>query len=199
MTEAALLVVAAYVIGSLPLGWIVVRAATGVDLRRTGSGNVGATNAWRSSSPVLGGAVALMDVLKGVAAVLLARRLAPVHSALAWQAAAAVGATVGHVAPVWLAFRGGRGVATAAGAFLVVAPAACGLAVAVFAAVVWWTRYVSLGSLAAAVTLGAVALARAPRVVALAALAVAGLIVVTHRDNIGRLRAGTEPRLGRSA
>ena len=181
--------VAAYALGSIPIAWLVVRRWARLDLRRVGSGNLGATNALRASGPAIGVVVALADAAKGALAVWIARRA---HASDAGVALAAVASVLGHVAPIWLRFHGGKGVATAGGAFGVLAPAAAAVAVAVFVAVVWLSRLVSLGSLAATLTLAAVALWHEPRLVAAAAAAVAVLIVVRHHANISRLRAGTE-------
>jgi acyl phosphate:glycerol-3-phosphate acyltransferase len=182
-------IVAAYVLGSIPIAWLAVRRAARLDLRRVGSGNLGATNAWRATGPAIGLLVALADAAKGALAVWIARRA---HASDAGVALAAVASVVGHVAPVWLRFRGGKGVATASGAFGVLAPAAAAAAVAVFVAVVWLSRLVSLGSLAATLTLVGVALWQEPRLVAEAAAAVGVVIVLRHHANIARLRAGTE-------
>lgn len=182
-------IVVAYLLGSIPVAWLVVRRAARLDVRRVGSGNVGAANALRATTPAIGLLVALADAAKGAVAVWLARRA---HASDGAVALAAVAAVVGHVAPVWLGFRGGKGVATASGAFGVLAPIATGAAVIVFVAVVWTTRLVSLGSLAAtAVLVGTVAW-REPILVTGAAAAVAAVIVVRHAANISRLRAGTE-------
>ena len=135
-----------------------------------------------------------LDAAKGAAAVLAARAAGVDEGA---QAAAAAAAVAGHVWPVWLRFRGGKGVAVAGGAFAVLAPVATGMAVAVFVTVAAISRYVSLGSLAAAVALPLLAFAAGASSVTVAAAAgVAGLILARHRENVGRLRSGTERRLG---
>lgn len=193
--RVALVLAGAYVLGSIPWAWLVARAAGTRDLRRAGSGNVGATNVLRTSGRAAGFAALGLDLAKGAAAVALARR-----AAVGDEAAAAAGllAVVGHVFPVWLRGRGGRGVATAAGVFALLAPGALAVAVAVFLGVVMATRYVSLGALVGTVTLVAgVMFGDQPRATRIVAAAAAALIIVRHAGNIQRLRAGTEPRLGR--
>jgi acyl phosphate:glycerol-3-phosphate acyltransferase len=191
LTDAAA-IVAAYALGSIPIAWIVVRRRAYVDLRRVGSGNVGAANALRATTPAIGVLVALADAAKGALAVWLARRTQASDGAVALAAVASV---VGHVAPIWLRFRGGKGVATASGAFAVLAPVAAAAAVVVFIAVVWSTRIVSLGSLAATLALVGTAAWHEPTFVKEAAAAVAAIIVLKHHANIARLRAGTERSL----
>jgi len=183
----------AYLVGSIPFALLLARTSA-ADLRRVGSGNIGAANVMRTSGVSAGVTVALLDMIKGAASVTLAAWLAPSVSAHAFAAIAAV---VGHIYPVWLRFRGGKGVATACGAFSVLAPAAVPPALAVFVLTVWLTRYVSAGSVLATIALPPVALlAGSPMPVVAAAFATATLIVFRHRSNIGRLRTGTEHRLG---
>jgi len=183
----------AYLVGSIPFALLLARPS-GADLRRVGSGNIGAANVMRVSGVPAGVTVALLDMVKGAAGVTLAAWLTPNVSTHAFAAIAAV---VGHVYPVWLRFRGGKGVATACGAFSVLAPAAVPPALAVFVLTVWLTRYVSAGSVLATIALPPVALlAGSPMPVVAAAFAIATLIVFRHRSNIGRLRTGTERRLG---
>jgi glycerol-3-phosphate acyltransferase PlsY len=183
----------AYLVGSIPFALLLARPS-GADLRRVGSGNIGAANVMRVSGVPAGVTVALLDMVKGAAGVTLAAWLTPNVSTHAFAAIAAV---VGHVYPVWLRFKGGKGVATACGAFSVLAPAAVPPALAVFVLTVWLTRYVSAGSVLATIALPPVALlAGSPMPVVAAAFAIATLIVFRHRSNIGRLRTGTERRLG---
>jgi glycerol-3-phosphate acyltransferase PlsY len=183
-------------IGSIPLAWLVHRLASGRDLRREGSGNPGATNALRLDGPAWGAAVLLLDAGKGAAAVMAALRLAGEPAGVP----AALGAVFGHVFTPWLFGRGGKGVATAAGAFAIIAPAATAAAVGVFALVVAVTRFVSLGSTLGAVVLPiAVCLLGPGGQAALGAGTIALLIAWRHRGNFARMRAGTEPRLGRRA
>ena len=192
---AALLVGVAYLLGSVSFAVFLVRRATGKDIRTEGSGNAGATNVLRSHGKALALAVAALDVGKGAAAVLLVRL---VTADPRYTAAAAFAAVLGHVFPVFYGFRGGKGVATAVGAFLALAPLATLVCVAVFVVVVAVTRYVSLGSMLAIVLLppvaGGIFHARPPIVAAAAATAV--LVVLKHRENLKRLVARTERKLG---
>lgn len=182
-----------YAVGSIPFAFLVGRIATGVDLRRAGSGNLGAANALRTGGVAVALTVLALDMVKGACSVLLASRLAPGEAAPALAGFAAV---VGHIYPVWLRFRGGKGVATAAGAFSVLSPLALAAAAAVFVVSVWLTRYVSLGSILATLALGPLAWwTGAPSVVVMTAVAVGLLVVFRHRANIGRLRRGVERRL----
>jgi acyl phosphate:glycerol-3-phosphate acyltransferase len=186
-----LILLLAFVAGTLPTGPLLARLR-GVDLRAVGSGNVGATNAARALGKPLGLLVLLLDAGKGAAAILLARAL----GADPWiVAGAGLLAVIGHVANPWLRFRGGKGVATALGVFAVLLPVGALVALCVFAAVYAATRLVSLGSLLGAVALVIVAYRIAPPPTRLAAIAVAALIVLRHRDNIGRMRRGEEKRL----
>ncbi|MDH3404674.1 MAG: glycerol-3-phosphate 1-O-acyltransferase PlsY [Acidobacteriota bacterium] len=183
---------AAYLLGGLPFGYWIVRWRRGLDLRRVGSRNPGATNALRAGGVSIGAITLLLDVLKGVAAVALARALGTPHALLG---AVALAAVVGHAFPVWLGFRGGKGVATATGAYLVLAPSALAAAVAVFCLALAASRIVALGSIAAAVTvpLALVALARwgAPGAALDPLLpwsvAIGALVVARHRSNLVRL------------
>ena len=219
MLRYLLIAAATYLLGSIPFGYLLVRIFRGEDVRRTGSGNIGATNVARKS-PVLGGLTLLLDALKGSAAVLVAMILStplsehmPV-SGMPWRqilpasspefatvaATGALFAVVGHMFPVWLKFRGGKGVATGMGAFLVIAPQAVLLSAGIFIVLVLVLRYVSLGSIAAAAAFPNITLARheygnAPLALVLMSLA-SVLIIVKHNANIRRLLAGTESRLG---
>lgn len=192
--ETALL--AAYLLGSLTFATILVRLTRGIDIRTVGSGNAGGTNVLRTVGRPLALTVAALDILKGVAAVLLMKSITYDPR---WLGAAAVAAILGHVFPVFFGFRGGKGVATAVGSFAVLSPFAVLVIVGVFVLVVAATRYVSLGSVTAAcllpVTMGL--LFRAPESEVVAAVAAAVLLVVSHRTNIGRLLSGTERKLGR--
>jgi acyl phosphate:glycerol-3-phosphate acyltransferase len=189
MQADVIAVVAAYALGSIPVAWLVVRRWAHLDVRRIGSGNVGATNALRATTPTIGLLVALADTAKGALAVWLARRT---HASDGAVAIAAVAAVVGHIAPIWLRFRGGKGVATASGAFALLAPVAAAAAFVVFVVVATATRVVSLASLAATLALVGTAAWHEPTVVRAAAAAVGALIVLKHHANITRLRAGTE-------
>jgi acyl phosphate:glycerol-3-phosphate acyltransferase len=185
----------AYVIGAVPVGWLVARLFGVSDIRRHGSGNIGATNVLRTLGRLPAIVTLLGDVAKGYAAVVAGAALAE-GDAIA-TAVATVAAVVGNCWSVFLGFRGGKGIATGLGALLRTVPWATGAALPVFVVVVTTTRYVSLASLlaAACVPLGALMLGY-PRASVLAALAVAAVVVGRHHENIGRLRAGTESRLG---
>jgi glycerol-3-phosphate acyltransferase PlsY len=187
--------VVGYVVGSLPLGYLAARRWAGVDLRRVGSGNVGAANTLRVSGPSLGVLVMVADVAKGVTAVALAGRAAPDAEAVT----AAVAAVAGHIFPIWLRGRGGKGVATACGAFAMLAPAATACAAAVFVLTTWATRLVSAGSVVATVTLPLAAAALgASSAIVIGGTVAAVLIIWRHRGNVQRVWRGTERRLGRS-
>jgi glycerol-3-phosphate acyltransferase PlsY len=190
----AIAIIAAYAIGSIPFALILARRWGIRDLRRIGSGNLGAANVWRVTGPTAGVLVALLDIAKGAAGVVLAEQL---HGGAAASAAAGVAAVVGHIYPVWLGFRGGKGVATSCGVFAVLTPLAVLPALAVFFVSVWITKYVSVGSVLASLALPPVAYATGSSETAIAAAtAVAVLIVFRHRSNLKRVRAGTEPRVG---
>jgi glycerol-3-phosphate acyltransferase PlsY len=193
----ALLQVAAvaYLIGSIPFSFLVARAFGVEDVRRVGSGNVGATNVLRNAGKAAGALALLLDIGKGAAASALAGRLAPGEAAL--PAVAAVAAVIGHMYPVWLRFEGGKGVATGLGAFAPLAPKAAFAALAAFAVVAAATRYVSLGSIGGGLVLAALVLAaRGPDPVALGAALTAALVVFRHRSNLRRILGGTERRVG---
>lgn len=189
-----LALLAAYAIGSVPIALLLTRRWSAQDLRLVGSGNLGAANAARASGMAAGVVVALLDMSKGALSVALARHLSAAPSA---PAAAGLAAVIVHVYPVWLRFRGGKGVATACGAFSVLSPIATAPAASVFLLTVWATRYVSLGSVLASLTLPTLVYAAGSSApVVAAAGAAAALIVFRHRSNLARLRAGLERRLG---
>lgn len=185
---------AGYAIGSLPLGYLAGRRWGGVDLRAVGSRNVGATNMYRVSGPRLGAAVMALDMAKGALAVALtSSSLGPAD-----PVAAGVAAVAGHVYPIWLRGHGGKGVATACGAFALLAPLATGVAAVAFALAVWATRAVSAGSLIASVSLPlAAAVTGVPPEVVWGSALAGALIIWRHRSNLARLRRGTEHRLAR--
>ena len=192
---AILVACGSYLIGSIPFSYQVARAFGVSDVRRVGSGNVGATNVLRTAGRPAGVLAFLLDAGKGALAAALFAGLAPGERAL--PALAAVSAVVGHMYPLWLRFHGGKGVATGLGAFVPLAPVAAGIAVLAFALVAAATRYISLGSIAGALVLAAVAFAeRGPGPVAAAAAFTAALIVFRHRSNLRRVRASTERRVG---
>jgi len=192
-----------YLLGSIPFGYLLVRTFRGEDVRQSGSGNIGATNVSRKS-PVLGALTLLLDALKGTIAVGMACYLSA-HIAggvLPYQpmAMAALLAVLGHVFPVWLNFRGGKGVATGLGSFLVIAPKAVLVAAGIFVVVVAVCRYVSLGSILAVASFpllvyGMHDYGNSP--LALILMSVTSLLIVAkHHDNIRRLLAGTESQVG---
>ncbi|HET6412334.1 MAG TPA: glycerol-3-phosphate 1-O-acyltransferase PlsY [Anaeromyxobacter sp.] len=193
-----LLVALGYLSGSVPYGYLITRLATGADLRQVGSGNIGATNAARAGGKRLGVLVLSLDMLKAVVPVLAARSLLD-GSATAenWATAVALAAFVGHLAPVWLGFRGGKGVATGLGVFLVLAPWAALAGAVAFALVYGATRISSLGSLGgtAVCCAGAFVACGTRSPVPWAGLAMALLVVFRHRANIARLLKGEEGKL----
>ena len=208
MPEFIIIAAISYLLGSIPFGYLLVRIFRGEDVRLSGSGNIGATNVARKS-PGLGVVTLLLDALKGAAAVGVAylvfkktthsyfdARLYPMMSV------AAVFSVLGHMFPVWLRFRGGKGVATALGAFVPLAPQAILGAFAVFVLVALVSRYVSLGSIFASASFPLLAWFffrrsyDAPLIMILPMAVVSLLIIVKHRQNIRRLLAGTENRLG---
>ncbi len=195
---------AAYLLGSIPFGYLLVRVFRKEDIRATGSGNIGATNVIRSGAKGLGLLTFLLDAVKGFAAVALAVWIARLagqdfvpQNARAIAGAAAI---VGHIFPVWLRFKGGKGVATALGAFLALVPYAALAGLLIFAAVVLLTRYVSLASVLAAAAFPIFALwfARDRTMLFTAVLFLIPLLVILkHRQNIVRLLHGTEYRFGK--
>jgi glycerol-3-phosphate acyltransferase PlsY len=201
---AAILVVLAYLIGAIPFGILIGRLAGGVDLREHGSGRTGATNALRTLG--WGGAAATfaLDMAKGLVAVLLVGWLykaGPAGSPPWVAAAAGIAAVMGHIRSVFIGFRGGRGVATFAGTMLATSPWTFAVVVPIVLLIIWRSRFVSLGSLigcllAPIVTLLLVAVGQATWAGLVLALGGAALVAAAHRDNIARLRAGTERRLG---
>jgi acyl phosphate:glycerol-3-phosphate acyltransferase len=185
-----------YLLGSIPFGFILLRVIRGQDVRETGSGNIGATNVARSS-PALGALTLVLDALKGIAASGLSQIFFPGQISLA--GVAALFAVLGHMFPIWLKFRGGKGVATGLGSFAILAPKSILVTVGVFVAVVFLFRHISLGSIVAAALFPVLAwllcdYGGTPQTLALMALA-SLLIVCRHHQNIGRILAGTEPRL----
>lgn len=228
----AVVIIVAYLLGSIPFGYLIVRATQGADVRETGSGGTGATNVSRRAGKAAGVVTLLLDALKGATAVAIAKLVfglpilitdqttghtAPTLQILSghagtsiqatteaywWLAAAAIAVIVGHIFPVWLRFRGGKGVATGVGVFLMLTPIAVVFAGVIFILVVWRTRYVSLGSTLAAAAIPLFVLLQhafirpsmplAPTLSAV--IAGAALIVFAHRENIGRLVRGTESK-----
>src|SRR5262252_9264962 len=192
----AIVVLLAYLIGSIPFALILARR-WGADLRQVGSGNLGAANVMRASGVTAGVLVAALDMAKGAASVWIASR---VSDSTDLPAAAGLAAVVGHVYPIWLRFRGGKGVATACGAFAILTPLAVPPVLAIFAGVVWLTQYISLGSVLASMALPPLAYAMgSPAPAVVAAGAAAAIIVFRHRSNVLRVWAGTERRVGARA
>ena len=192
-----ILISLAYLLGSIPFGYLLVKTFRHQDIRTTGSGNIGATNVLRSGAKGLGLATLLLDLGKAFLAVEIAKRLAPGNFDLA--TAAAVAAVIGHCYPIWLRFKGGKGVASALGVFLALTwPSALAI-LSVFILVVAITRYVSLASIIAAASLPFFALyfvpQRSPITIA-GFLFITFLIIAKHHQNIRRLLAGTESRFG---
>jgi glycerol-3-phosphate acyltransferase PlsY len=218
----ALVIVIAYLLGSIPFGYLIVRLTEGGDIRATGSGGTGATNVSRRAGKAAGVATLVLDAFKGAAAVIVAGWIFDVpllrgytgppfeafainglsfHQAYWCIWGAAIAAIIGHMFPVWLGFRGGKGVATGVGVFLILAPGAVAFAGLIFILIVLVTRYVSLGSIIAAVTIPLFILLRnlispslgfVPEITA--AIVVALLIIFAHRANIRRLMHGNESK-----
>jgi glycerol-3-phosphate acyltransferase PlsY len=195
-----LVVIIAYLIGSVPFGYVIVRALGGGDVRETGSGATGATNVSRTAGKAAGVFTLILDALKGAMAVVIAKLMVSGNDTDWLIAAVAIAVIVGHIFPVWLGFRGGKGVATGAGVFLALAPMAVLWAGLVFVAVVWLRKLVSLGSIAGAVTIPVYVWFQSVRgesVTPMLTASVIGawLIVFAHRGNIARIWNGTEPRI----
>jgi glycerol-3-phosphate acyltransferase PlsY len=188
------LILFAYLLGSIPTGVVLTKAFSNVDIRTQGSRNIGATNVYRTAGKKLGALALLGDVLKGAIPVVLARGTLESHF---WIGAVALVAFLGHLYPVFLKFKGGKGVATGLGIFLALSPLPTGLAAIVFVLVVFKWRYISLGSLtAAAAFVVFLALLDPHKIYILFAFIVAALIFYRHRENLERLMAGRENKFG---
>jgi glycerol-3-phosphate acyltransferase PlsY len=189
---------AAYLLGSIPFGLLLSRIFGGGDVRTSGSGNIGATNVARVAGPVAGVLTLLLDAGKGAAAVWLAARFS--NESATWMMIAVLAVLLGHCFPIWLRFRGGKGVATAAGAFLVLCPPALLGSLILFLLVAFFWRYISLASISAAASMPLlIYLLWAPHhapplIVTFGALAATGIIVYKHDANIQRLVEGEEPK-----
>lgn len=206
------LVVCAYLIGSIPFSYLVVKLASGADIRRLGSHNVGATNVARSLGKVPGVVALLLDLAKGYGAVALAQWVTSMpswplgavanptmfHSRAFWVTLCALVAVLGHMFPVWLRFQGGKGVATAAGAFLALDPKALAAGLIVFLIVVLASRFISLGSIvsAASIPIFLRFLTHAPFWTIIISVLISLLIIVKHHSNIARMAQGRERRVG---
>jgi glycerol-3-phosphate acyltransferase PlsY len=191
-----LTLILAYLLGSIPFGYLVVRWQKGIDVRTTGSGSIGATNVMRNLG-IIGFVVTfILDVGKGIVAVLLASRMASGEPH--WVAGSAVAAILGHCFPVWLRFRGGKGVATGVGVFIALAPLQVALVLVIFAIVVTIWRYISLGSIIATAAFPVLlyVMKHAPLPIVLGAAGGALIIIAQHHANIRRLLTGTESRIG---
>lgn len=223
MQTYIIVAVIAYLLGSIPFGYILVRLFRKQDIRQTGSGNIGATNVARSGAKGLGILTLFLDAAKGYAAIVIAKTLfstlvpskLPIpenafeygitaayrEQAIVIAAAiAAIFAILGHMYPIWLKFKGGKGVATGVGVFLALAPLAVGIVLVLFLVIVWFSRYVSLGSIIATAAFPLLAWLlyrnQTPSIVFIIAAFGAFLIIAKHHQNIRRLLAGTEHRLG---
>lgn len=204
MFESVVAILLCYLIGSVPFGYLLVKHVftSGEDIRRVGSGGTGATNVARRAGRAAGLLTYLLDCGKGAAAVFLMSAVAGENHA--WVGAGGIAAVAGHSFPVFLGFRGGKGVATSAGVFLVLAPYSVIPALALWAAVVYFTRYVSLGSIVAAgsvplwtlIIYGVIAPTPHLGFIVSAAVACFALILFQHRDNVNRLIRGTENKIG---
>lgn len=208
------LLVTAYLIGSIPFSFLIVKLVTGADIREFGSHNVGATNVARTFGKLPGIIALILDTAKGYAAVAIAKWVtashewplapiaktdtSPLHSRAFWITLCALLAVLGHMFPVWLRFHGGKGVATGAGAFLAIDPLALAAGLIVFAIVLVSTRFVSLASIVAAgsIPLFLRYLTHAPFWTANLSILIAIAIIVKHHSNIARLTQGTERRMG---
>jgi acyl phosphate:glycerol-3-phosphate acyltransferase len=198
MSAYLIITAASYLLGTIPFGYLLVRIFRGEDVRSIGSGNIGATNVARQS-PALGVATLVLDAGKGLAAVVLARSLAGGEHPNLVMTLAAFCAVVGHLFPVWLKFHGGKGVATSLGSFALIAPKSLLCMVGLFLIIVAATRYVSLGSVAAAAAFPLLAWGLHETVAPSQLLLIAGsslLVIWKHRENIRRLRCGEESKFG---
>ena len=207
MVTLAAVLIGSYLLGSIPFGYLAGRLV-GIDIQKAGSGNVGATNVVRVLGKRYGYPVFALDLLKGFGAVILSMGMAPGQPS-AWNSPeifgvlAAISSVLGHLYPPWLKFKGGKGVATSAGALLALTPAATLIGVAIWIIVFWLTRYVSLASVTAAVILPVVILVvrshdqKNAKPLVYASACVAAVVIWRHRSNLSRLMLGTEPRFSR--
>jgi acyl phosphate:glycerol-3-phosphate acyltransferase len=208
MVSLAMVLLGSYLLGSVPFGYLAGRLK-GVDIRQAGSGNIGATNATRVLGKKYGYPVFALDFSKGFVAVMISMLIAPGrppqwHSPEAFGILAATSSVLGHSYPVWLEFKGGKGVATSAGALLALAPTATLISVAIWTILFLLTRYVSVASITAAVVLPIIILITSHHEnngmpLVYSSVCVAGVIVWRHRSNLSRLIRGTEPRFTRKS
>ncbi len=201
MNSPLFVVVTSYLLGSIPFGYLIVKMRDSHDIRDQGSGNIGAANVARHAGLTAGLLTLFLDAAKGYAAVLMANRLSHGENSARWMMAAAIAAVVGHMFPVWLGFKGGKGVATSLGVFIPLCREAVLAAVVLWILVVVFWHYSSLGSIVAAAAMPVlVYLLYAPRhappgYITAGTVFIAILVLVKHRANIERLVAGEEPRL----
>jgi glycerol-3-phosphate acyltransferase PlsY len=193
MTFFVLYLIVAYLIGAIPTGLLLTRLTGGGDIRKSGSGNIGATNVYRTAGRKMGILTLVGDALKGVLPVLFAMTV--LHYDDSRLGAVAIAAFLGHCYPVYIGFKGGKGVATALGIYLVLSPLAVLVAFLIFAGLLWKWRYVSLGSICAAAAIpGLVFLFQRSVPLLLATLVISGIVIIRHHGNIRRLLDGTENR-----
>jgi glycerol-3-phosphate acyltransferase PlsY len=201
VNSPGLIILVAYLLGSIPFGYLIVKVSDGGDIRDSGSGNIGAANVTRKAGISAGLLTLLLDAAKGYSAVWIAERFATGSNSTRWMMAAVVAAVMGHMFPVWLGFRGGKGVATGLGVFVPICPEAVIAAVVLWLLVVAFWRYTSLGSIIAAAALPVfVYLFYAPRhapphYVTFGTIFISVLVILKHRSNMERLIAGNENRL----
>jgi len=186
----------AYILGSIPFGYLIVRWQRGIDVRATGSGSIGATNVMRNLGIMGFVATFILDAGKGLLAVLLASKMTNANPT--WVAAAAFAAVLGHCFPVWLKFRGGKGVATGVGVFIALAPLQVVLVLVIFAVVVALWRYISLGSIVATAAFPVLVyiMKHPPRQIVFGAAGAAAIVIARHHANVARLIKGTENKVG---
>jgi acyl phosphate:glycerol-3-phosphate acyltransferase len=196
----AVLIVAGYLAGSIPFGVVLTRLLTGTDVRKVGSGNIGASNVTRAAGKAAGVLTLVLDAAKAAVPMVVARALLASEgeaAAIRWATLVGIAAFVGHIYPVWLGFKGGKGVATALGVFVVLAPWVALAGVAAFGVAIALTRVPAVGSLAgtAVIAIGTFATYGASSFVSWAGVAIALVIVLRHRSNIERLVKGAEHKV----
>ncbi len=202
MNDLWLIPIIAYALGSIPFGLLIVKATRGGDIRDSGSGNIGAANVTRTAGAVAGLVTFILDAAKGYLPVWLAARWS--GGSARWLTVAAVCAVLGHMFPVWLGFRGGKGVATSAGAFIPICAMAVIAAAVLWIVVVFFWRYVSLGSIAAAAAMPILVYLlyapghAPPTVLSFGTMLIAVMVIWKHRENVQRILAGTESRITRN-